>query len=285
MDATGPVTVAARAMGIRSGVATPIVVAGHVWGIMVAASTVEQPLPPDAEGRLANFTDLVATAIGNADSRADLAASRARIVSTADETRRRIERDLHDGTQQRLVSLALELRATETTVPPELTGLRTQLSHAATGLAEVVDDLQEISRGIHPAILSKGGLGPAIKALARRCAVPVELHMDVETRLPEGIEVAAYFVVSEALANAVKHAHASVIHVDIHARDAFVELSVRDDGIGGADSSQGSGLLGLRDRAEALGGRIEIRSAAGSGTSLLVTIPTDDAPVGQATSR
>jgi signal transduction histidine kinase len=272
VEATGPAAVAARKAGVRSGVGTPVVVAGRLWGVMIAASTLEQPLPPDTEARLATFTDLVATAIANAESRADLAASRARIVTTADETRRRIERDLHDGTQQRLVSLALDLRSTETAAPPEL---RAPLSHAADGLVEVVAELQEISRGIHPAILSKGGLGSAIKALARRSAVPVEIDMGVDWRLPERIEVAAYYVVSEALANAAKHAKASVVHVDLNAGDAFVQLSISDDGVGGADLNRGSGLIGLRDRVEALGGKIEMASPAGAGTSLVVTIPID----------
>jgi signal transduction histidine kinase len=215
----------------------------------------------------------VATAIANAESRAELAASRARVVAAADETRRRIERDLHDGTQQRLVSLGLDLRSAETMVPPEQTELRAQLSRATKGLGDVVENLQEISRGIHPAILSKGGLGPAIKTLARRSAVPVQLDLRAERRLPERIEVAAYYIVSEALTNAAKHAHASVVHVDVKAQDAVVRLSIRDDGIGGADPTQGSGLIGLRDRVETVGGRIEIASPAGTGTSLLVTIP------------
>ena len=272
---SGPAAAMARESGFRSAIGTPIIVEGRLWGVMLAVATLEQPLPPDTEARLANFTDLVATAVANAESRADLAASRARVVAAADETRRQIERDLHDGAQQRLVSLGLELRAADTGVPAELTELRAQLSHAAEGLADVVEDLQEISRGIHPAILSRGGLGPAIKMLARRSAVPVELALRADRRLPEPIEVAAYYVVSEALTNAAKHAHASVVHVDVDAEDAVIRLSIRDDGIGGADPVHGSGLIGLRDRVEALGGRIEIASAAGSGTSLLITIPID----------
>jgi signal transduction histidine kinase len=160
-------------------------------------------------------------------------------------------------------------------VPPDLTDVRAQLSDAAMGLAEVVENLQEISRGIHPAILSQGGLVPAIKTLARRSAVPVQLHLQAERRLPERIEVAAYYVVSEALTNAAKHAQASVVHVDVKASGVEIELSIRDDGIGGADPTRGSGLIGLRDRVETVGGRMEIASAAGGGTTLLVTIPVD----------
>ena len=163
---------------------------------MVAASTVEQPLPPDTEARLADFTDLVATAIANAESRAQLAASRARIVATADATRRRIERDLHDGAQQRLVSLTLELRTAQAAVPPELAELEAGLSRVGEGMTGVLDDLREIARGIHPAILSQGGLGPALKTLARRSAEPAGLDVRTKGRLPQPVEVAAYYVVS-----------------------------------------------------------------------------------------
>jgi len=194
-------------------------------------------------------------------------------VAAGDQARRRIERDLHDGTQQRLVSLVLDLRAAEAAAPPELPELRAQLARVADGLAGALDDLREISRGIHPAILSEGGLGPALKAPARRSAVPVELDVHVQARLPEQVEVAAYYVVSEALANAAKHAHASVAHVEVEARDGSLHLSVRDDGVGGAVPGRGSGLIGLTDRVEALGGRISIASPSGQGTTMLVELP------------
>jgi signal transduction histidine kinase len=206
-------------------------------------------------------------------SRAELTASRARVVAAGDEARRRIERDLHDGTQQRLVSLGLELRTAEAMVPPGGEELRAQLSHSAQGLAEAVEDLQEISRGIHPAILSKGGLGPALQALARRCAVPVELDLRIDRRLPASVEVAAYYVVSEGLTNAVKHADPSVIHVDVETTDSSLWLVVRDDGHGGVDRDHGSGLIGLRDRVEAVGGRFDVTSTPDKGTSLFASIP------------
>lgn len=209
-------------------------------------------------------------------SHAELTASRARVVAAGDEARRRIERDLHDGTQQRLVSLGLELRAAETMVPPGSEELRAKLADAAEGLADAVENLHEISRGIHPAILSKGGLGPALKALARRSIVPVELDVRVDRRLPERVEVAAYYVVSEGLTNAAKHANPSMIHVDVEATDAAVRLVVRDDGTGGAEPDKGSGLVGLRDRVEAVGGRLEVTSSPGAGTSLLATMPIYD---------
>jgi signal transduction histidine kinase len=264
-----------RELGIRSGVGAPVVVEGRLWGAAIALSARPDPLPPDIEARMVDFMELVATAIANADSRAELTASRARIVAAADDARRRLERDLHDGTQQRLVSLGLQLRMAEASVPSELNALKEQLSHTAQGLAGAFEDLREISRGIHPAILSKGGLGPALKTLARRSPVAVSLDLGVDRRLPERAEVAAYYVVSEALTNAAKHARASVVHVDADAAGANLRLSIRDDGVGGADSRKGSGLLGIRDRVEALGGRMEVASPIGGGTSLLVRIPIE----------
>lgn len=271
---SGPLSRYAKDRGVRSSAGVPIVVEGRLWGVMIAGSLV-RGLPRDAEARLTAITDLLSTTIASAESRAELAASRARVVAAADETRRRIERDLHDGTQQRLVSIAIELRAAEARVPAALTEHRAAISHAAKGLAETVEDLQEISRGIHPAILSKGGLKPAIKTLTRRSAVAVELDLQVEQRLPEQIEVAAYYVVSEALTNIAKYAHASLVHIEVRASASVIELAVRDDGIGGADPSRGSGLVGLKDRVEALGGTITVTGAGGKGTSIVARIPID----------
>ena len=211
-------------------------------------------------------------------SREELAASRTRVVAAADQARRRIERDLHDGTQQRLVSLVLDLRAAQAAVPPELPGLRAQLARVADGLTGALEDLRELSRGIHPAVLSEGGLAPALKALARRSAVPVELEVEVPARLAEPVEVAAYYVVSEALANTAKHANASVIHVRVQAGDDRLQLSVRDDGVGGATPGRGSGLVGLTDRVQALGGTITIHSPAGQGTRLQIDLPVQGRP-------
>jgi signal transduction histidine kinase len=219
------------------------------------------------------FTDLVATAIANAESRGELAASRARIVNAADEVRRGIERDLHDGTQQRLVSLGLELRSVLVAVPPDLDELRGALSRIAESLADVQQELIEMARGIHPAILARGGLGPALKTLAHRSPVPVELDVRVDGRLPERVEVPAYYVVSEALTNAAKHAHASVVRVEVAVIERGLRVVVRDDGVGGADPARGSGLVGLRDRVEAFGGTMTVQSPRGAGTSLDVELP------------
>jgi len=263
-------------MGWRSAVGAPIIVEGRLWGVVGIGSTTRRPLPEDTEARLAEFTELVATAIANAESRREIELSRARIVATADATRRRIERDLHDGAQQRLVSLALELRAVHDAPPPSLHELRAALAQTLDGLTTVSDELREMARGIHPAIVTEGGLGPALKSLARRSAVPVELDLRVEVGLPERVEVAAYYVVSEALTNAAKHARASVVHVAVRARDHMLDVSVRDDGLGGADPSRGSGLLGLKDRAEAIGGTLSLQSPVGLGTLVRVELPHDD---------
>ena len=267
---SGPSSYIARKVGYDTAVGAPVIVEGHLWGMIGASSTLEQPLPPDTEARLASFTELVATAIANADSRAELMASRARIVAAADDTRRRIERDLHDGTQQQLVSLILDLRQVQAAVPPEQQGSLSRIAERVTG---VFDQVREISRGIHPAILSERGLAPALKALGRRSAVPVELDLRTGRRLPGHVEVAAYYAVSEALANAAKHARASAVHIELDAPDATLWLAIRDDGIGGADPAQGSGLTGLRDRIEAVGGTLDVTSPARGGTTLLIKIP------------
>lgn len=208
--------------------------------------------------------------------RIELDASRVRIVEASDETRRRIERDLHDGTQQRLVSLGLELRSAIAAVPAELPGLGADLARVAAGLASVQEELREIVRGIHPAILAMGGIGPALRTLARRSAVPVELDVRTQARLPERIEVATYYIVSEALTNAAKHARASAVRVDVEAVDSVIRIAVADDGVGGAEKGKGSGLVGLKDRIEALGGTIAIDSPVGQGTRLRVEIPVGD---------
>jgi len=262
-----------RRLGIVSTVACPISVEGRLWGVI--GVNAREELPPDTEQRLEKFIDLVTTAIANAEGKSELAASRRRIVAASDETRRRIERDLHDGTQQRLVSLGLAARAAEASLPPERDDLRAQLSGVATGLVDAIEDLQEISRGIHPAILSKGGLGPALQALAHRSPIPVNLDITTDVRLPEPIEVAAYFVASEALANTAKYSRASRIDVSLERADGSLVLSVRDDGVGGADAARGSGIVGLNDRVEALGGSLRLDSRPGEGTHIVAQLPLD----------
>ncbi|HET6986333.1 MAG TPA: GAF domain-containing protein, partial [Kribbella sp.] len=261
---------------IQSAVASPIVVEGLCWGGISIASR-GHPFPPDAEQRMVEFTEIVATAIANAESRAQLTASRARVVAAGDEMRRRLERDLHDGAQQRLVSLALELRVAQSGVPAYLPMLRSDIGQAADDLTEVVDELREIARGIHPAILVESGLGPALRTLTRRSAVPVDLKVGTQSRYPPPLEVATYYVVSEALTNMAKHAGASRAEVSLEERADALRLSVRDDGAGGAEPRGGSGLVGLQDRVESLGGSILVISPVGHGTAIYVSLPLDGA--------
>jgi signal transduction histidine kinase len=258
--------------GLRSGVAVPVVVEGRLWGVMKCGWT-DAPPARDAEADVAQFTDLVGTAIANAESRAELVASRARIVTTADQTRRRIERDLHDGAQQRLVTLTMKLRALEALAGPQAEAVGSDVEEIAAGLDDVLDDLRETARGLHPVILSRGGLGPALKALARRSTVPVEIDVRGQERLPEPVEVAAYYVVAEALTNTAKHAHASLVRVEAEVNNGDLRLSVEDDGVGGANPARGSGLVGLTDRVEALGGKLVLQSPPDGGTTLLVDLP------------
>jgi signal transduction histidine kinase len=261
-----------RSMGIRSSIATPIMVGGSLWGALGIGTTAEQ-FPAESEQRLIHFTELIATAIANAEAQAELSASRARLVASADETRRRIERDLHDGAQQRLITLALQLRLARSDVPGDPDKLAGELDEVATGLDEALEELRELARGIHPPILAQGGLRPALKVLARRSVFPVDLTVDTKDRLPAPIEIAAYYVVSEALTNAAKHARATSATVEVVQTDDAVSVRVGDDGLGGADFTRGSGLLGVRDRVEALGGRISLQSAPGRGTSISVVLP------------
>jgi signal transduction histidine kinase len=272
-DLAGDIADLARRLGTKSAVAAPIIIDDRLWGAALGASSGH--LPAAAEGRIAHFADLIATAISNAETRSELTASRARVVAAADDTRRRLERDLHDGIQQRLVSLALKARATATATPEPSQEIQGELSMLADGLVAALDELREFSRGIHPAVLSEAGLAPALRELARHSAVPIALDLNLECGLDERLEVAAYYVASEALTNAVKHAQASVVELRLDCHDGALTLSIRDDGIGGADPSRGSGIIGLRDRAEALGGRISVVSLPGEGTTLHLQLPAD----------
>ena len=272
--ASGAVAELARQVDIRSSVGVPINVAGRLWGLLAAVSTQVEPLPADTEARLAGFTELVATAIANTEAEAALTASRARIVAASDAARRGIERDLHDGAQQRLVSIALHLRGRVTAaVPPGADELTAQLDGVAAELGDVLDELRELARGLHPATLADGGLRPALRTLARRSAVPVRLDARVDGRLPDPVELAAYYVVAEALTNAAKHADASVVDVRVATGEEQLQVEIRDDGHGGADPTGGSGLVGLKDRVEALGGRFWVQSVPGAGTTVQAELP------------
>jgi len=286
-DEVGPAESAwAGERGIDSSVGSPVIVEGRPWGMILAFFGSDAPAPDDNTGqRLLAFTELVAMAVANTESRAQLADSRARVVAAADESRRRIERDLHDGTQQRLISLALQLRTAQRRLPAGQQDVAAQWSRTVDGLTDTIQELREITCGLHPAILEKHGLAPALRELVRRGSLPVKLDVQVSGRLPERVEVAAYYVVSEALTNAAKHARASVVHVDVSVAGDALRLVVTDDGTGGADPSRGSGLVGLGDRVEAAGGMLEVTSPPAEGTSLVATIPLRQTPPGQTPPR
>jgi signal transduction histidine kinase len=258
--------------GIASSVGCPIRVGNSLWGLAIAASVIPRSFPDDTEERMADFTELAAAAVANAQSHADLKASRARVVAAADETRRRIERDLHDGTQQRLVTIGMEVRGIAAAIPEGLERLRDQLARTGRSIEEAINDLQEFSRGVHPAILARGGLAAALAALARRSPIPVELDVRVGRRLGERLEVTIYFVVSEALTNAAKHAGASTVRIELVLHESSLRLRIQDDGVGGADPERGSGLIGLVDRIETVGGKLEVVSPPGRGTTLTAEI-------------
>ena len=279
-----------RASGARSSLGAPIVVEGQLWGALVAGTDREEPLPAGTEFRLARFTELIATAISNAAARSELIDSRARIVAAGDEARQRIERNLHDGTQQRLIALGLDIQRVRATIPEDQHDAHLELERVEEALGSVLDDLRELSRGLHPPLLSRRGLRSSLRALARNSPIPVELEIDLPERPPAPLETAVYYVVSEALTNAIKHSQASVISITIetdHAGEPFgvgldgrsrgvkLHATIADDGVGGADASAGSGLTGLADRVEALGGRFALDTPSGGGTRISIELPLE----------
>jgi PAS domain S-box-containing protein len=270
---TGDVADAIFRVGYRSTAAVPIVVAGSLWGAVAIAS--EDPLPPDSEDRLGAFCELVSLAVASAQARADLIASRARLVRAGDEQRRRLERNLHDGAQQRFVSVLLRLRLAQARLAADPAATAELLDDAARELDSGLQELREIARGLHPAILGDLGLLRAVESLAERLTVPVEIDADDE-RLPEHVEATAYYIVAEALTNVSKHAAADHVRVSVHRDGAVVRCEVTDDGRGGADSAGGTGILGLRDRAEAAGGTLSVVSPPGRGTIVTAVLPLAD---------
>jgi signal transduction histidine kinase len=257
-----------RAQGIKSAVGAPIIVAGKTWGAIVASRPHPRAFPEGAEHRLADFAELVTAAVANVDAREQLAASRARIVQTSYEERRRLGRDLHDGAQQELVGAVMSLKLAQRRLaraPSEAGALLDEaLEHMESGIRE----LRELAAGIHPSILTDRGLGAALEALAARSPMPVELLEVPPQRLPAPVETSAYFVVAEALTNAAKHARCTHVEVAVRVGEGAVTVEVRDDGVGGANPSAGSGLRGLADRVSALGGTLEIEGPAGEGTTV-----------------
>jgi signal transduction histidine kinase len=289
-ETSGTVAEAVRAAGLASAIGAPIVVDGDVWGMIVVGLRHRREALPlftgwytsrmlsssvsgeEIESRLASFTDLVGTAISRAQAQSELIASRARIMEAGDEAMRRIERDLHDGTQQRLVALSLHLQQLHADAPAE-GATRAGIEQVGRELKAVIEEVQELSRGVHPAQLTVGGLRPSLRALARRSPIPVDVSIDVAERPPAAVETAVYYVVSEALANAIKHSGAPSVSVTVVADSTSVRVTVADDGVGGAERGRGSGLTGLSDRVDALAGQFSVVSPRGGGTTISVELP------------
>jgi signal transduction histidine kinase len=260
-------------LGIRSGVGAPIVFDGTLWGAVVVSSVRVRAFAAGEEHRVAGFTELVAMALANAEAREQLAASRARVVIAGDAERRRLERNLHDGAQQRLVGLALGLRLADRQIDDEPAAAHAALERAGDELAQALAELRELARGLHPAVLTDHGLEPAIRALAGRASVPVEITFDAGERPAESVEVAAYYVIAESLANITKYAAATHARVEVRALGDRWLIEIADDGVGGADHRTGSGLIGLGDRVAALGGRLYVDSPPGHGTTVRADLP------------
>ncbi|MGZ8476234.1 MAG: GAF domain-containing sensor histidine kinase [Candidatus Limnocylindria bacterium] len=275
---TGELAQRLQELGIRSGVGAPIVFEGELWGAVVVSSVETATFAPGDEHRIAAFTELVAMALANAEAREQLAASRARVVAAGDAERRRLERNLHDGAQQRLVALAIGLRIIDRLVDADPRAAHEALTRATEELAATLAELRELARGLHPAVLHDHGLEPAIRSLMQRAPLPVELTFDAAGRPSDAVEVAAYYVIAESLTNVAKYAHASLARVEVRLLGDRLLIEVADDGVGGADHSKGSGLLGLEDRVAALGGRLHVESVPGEGTSVRADVPVMQIP-------
>src|SRR4051794_18194678 len=267
-EVEGDLAATLREQGVLSVVGAPIFVAGRLWGGVMASSPVANSFPADTEQRIADFAELVTAALANADAREQLAASCARVVEAGYEERRRLERDLHDGAQQELVRAVMTLKLAQQRISPSDDDARELVEAAFEQVQAGLRDLRELAAGIHPSVLTHRGLRAALEVLATRSAVVVELDEVPEERLPSAVETTAYFVVAEALTNASKHAHCDFAEVSVRVNGDAVVVEVRDDGIGGADASAGSGLRGLADRVGALGGTFDVESPPGGGTTV-----------------
>jgi signal transduction histidine kinase len=270
---TGTLAEKVRDFGYRGAVAAPVTVGGRLWGVLVAASASEEGIPEGLEQQLCDFAELAAQALANADAYEKLAASRARLVEVGDAERMRLERNLHDGAQQRLVSVALGLSLVATKLESDPQRARDLLATAQDDLSTGLAELRELARGIHPAVLTERGLGPALDALLARAPVAVDIAALPEGRLPGPVEAAAYYVVAEAVTNVARYAHASGATVEIVRSNGSATVTVSDDGVGGADPTHGTGLRGLAARVEALNGHLEVESTPDRGTRVTAEIP------------
>jgi PAS domain S-box-containing protein len=266
-----------RSLGLSSSVAAPIMADGRMWGAMTVSTVGPAKLAADAEQRVGQFAEVVALCLSSTEARAELAASRARIVAAGDAERRRLERNLHDGAQQRLVSLSLDLRMARSTVSAD-SDTAALLDSASRELSDALEELRELARGIHPAVLTDQGLRAAIRALTARTPMPVDVAIELDRELPDQVEAALYYVAAEALTNVVKYARATSVQVTVATGDTSARVTVTDDGVGGADPAAGSGLRGLADRVEALGGRLDVSPARGGGTRVEARVPLAPAP-------
>jgi PAS domain S-box-containing protein len=261
-----------RGLGLHSSVAAPVAADNRLWGAIIVSTTGDAILARDAEARIGQFAEVVALCLSSTEARAQLAASRARIVAAGDAERRRLERNLHDGAQQRLVALSLALRMARAAVPADHPAAEL-LDSAGSELMQALEELRELARGIHPAVLSDQGLRAALGALTGRSPVPVHLDVELGSELPPPVEAAAYYVVAESLTNIAKYAGASLVEVIVRSDGAGTSVQVRDDGVGGADPAAGTGLRGLADRVDALGGVLRVSSPAGAGTTVTAELP------------
>jgi signal transduction histidine kinase len=269
--ADGPIAAIVRGMGLRVSVGAPIVVDGALWGAITASWARKEPPPDDTEERMARFAELLDTAIANADSRDQLAASRARLVTAADEARRRVVRDLHDGAQQRLVHTIVALKLAQRALRRQDGRAESVVTEALGHAEKSNEELRELAHGILPAVLTRGGLPAAVRALTTRLQMPVDLEIATD-RVQAEVEASAYFIVAEALTNVAKHAHAQRAGVRASVADGALRVEVSDDGVGGADPT-GHGLVGMADRVTALGGRLEIDSPPAGGTRIAASFP------------
>jgi signal transduction histidine kinase len=268
---SGPIAREAQAAGIRASVGCPIVVGGRIWGVIAASKTGAEPFPPSTESRIADFTELAATAVANAKARTDLLASRARLLAAGDDARRELARDLHDGAQQRFVHTIIVLKLAKRAFAQDDDAAKELVDEALEHAEDANAELRQLAHGILPSELSRGGLAAGVTALVSRMRLPVEVAVSVD-RLPRIVEASAYFVVAEALTNIAKHARAERAHVNARVDDGVLRIDVRDDGVGGAHAD-GSGLLGLDDRVSALGGELHVESPPGAGTHIAATLP------------
>jgi signal transduction histidine kinase len=272
-DVPGEAARLTQLAGYRSSVMAPITADGRLWGALSVFSASTNHFPADAQQRLADFTNLVALALESAEAHDQLTASRARIVEASVAERRRLERNLHDGAQQRLVTLAVNLRIAQECLSEDPAVAATMLAGAGEDLKLALEELRELARGLHPAVLTDRGLEPALQSLANRAPFPVEIVGVPPLRLDDGVEAAIYYVVAESLTNAAKHAAASEARVEIATTSEEVVVEISDNGIGGAGIDRGSGLRGLADRIEALGGQLDLKSPSGGGTVVRATLP------------